>query len=85
MEKAFKYYFSLVTGEIVKILADEVAILENYQIPLRKKPNTCKKCYNRCYSKYDDFNQAYIPCKCVTNAIDNDAYKGTEISFYIPK
>jgi hypothetical protein len=86
MEKEFKYYFSLVTGQKVKILSDEVSLLESYQLPLKKKPsNSCKKCYGRGYLHYDSFNQAYIPCKCIKKLVDLENSANKEISFFNPK
>lgn len=86
MEKEFAYYYSLVTGRVEKILADEIKLLEVYQIPLKKKPqSTCKKCYGKRYSRYDTFNKAYIPCNCVKKVADLENYQNSEISFYIPK
>ncbi len=86
MEKEFKYYFSLVTGQFVKILADEVKLLESYQLLLKKKPNTsCKKCYGRGYLHFDSFNKAYIPCRCVKKLVDMENTENKEISFYNPK
>jgi len=86
MEKEFKYYFSLVTGRIERIMADEVTILEVYQLPLLKKPrHNCKHCYGRGYESYDPLNVAYIPCRCVKKVIDKDVYSGKQISYYNPK
>lgn len=86
MEKEFKYYYSLVTGRIERILSDEVNLLETYQIPLVKRPNdSCKKCYGRGYITYDSFNMAYLPCNCVKKLIDKENYNNKQISFYNPK
>ena len=86
MEKKYKYYYSLVTGHVERILEDELKLLENFQIPLNVLPkDNCNKCYGRRYSTYDAHNKVYNPCSCVRKAIDTENYKGGEISFYIPK
>lgn len=86
MDKEFKYYFSFVTGRVEKILADEVGILDSYQLPLKKKPtSSCRKCYGRGYKHFDKFNQTFIPCKCVKKVMDTEITKDMEISFYNPK
>lgn len=86
MEKQFKYYYSLVTGHVEKILADEIKLLEVYQIPLKVHPKeNCQKCFDRRYVSFDRINKAYLPCACVKKAIDTENYKNGEISFYNPK
>lgn len=82
----YKYYFSIVTGQIVKILPDEVKLLEIYQIPLLKKPNTsCRKCYGRGYSAITSDTKLHNPCSCVIKVIDNSLFTNKEISFFMPK
>lgn len=84
--KEFKYYYSLVTGRVEKILSDEINLLETYQIPLNKSPkNNCNNCYGRFNLSYDKFNMVYKPCTCVKKVIDLENYKTSEISFYNPK
>lgn len=85
-QNSYKYYFSIVTGQIVKILEDEVKLLEVYQIPLLKKPNTsCKKCYGRGYIGRSVDRQLYDPCSCIIKVIDYSLFKNKEISFFMPK
>jgi len=85
-QKEFRYYYSLITGRVERILQDEIKLLEVYQIPLFKRPkSSCNKCYGKTYSNYDKFNKVYIPCSCVKKNIDTENYKNNEISFYIPK
>lgn len=84
--KEFKYYYSVVTGQVVKILADEIKLLEVYQIPLLKKPNTsCKKCYGRGYTGINSQNNLYSPCNCILKIIDHSLFTNKEISFFMPK
>lgn len=84
--KEYKYYFSIVTGQVVKILPDEVNLLEIYQIPLNKRPNTsCKKCYGRGYSSITSDTKLHNPCSCVIKVIDNSVFKNKEITFFMPK
>jgi len=67
-----KLYFSMVSGDMYYIEADEVGILDNTQIPLIKKPKpTCKQCYGRFYTGFDTVKKYYIPCpKCVRGCVD---------------
>ena len=86
MEQKFKYYYSLVTGRIERILADEVKLLEVYQIPLTRRPReNCNKCYGRAFINQDVQHKVYLPCNCVKKVIDTENYKNGEISFYTPK
>ena len=50
MENKNCYYFSLVTGQVEKIMETDLPILEKYQIPIAKAPkDTCSTCFGRGY------------------------------------
>ena len=67
--------FSLVTGDIYTIEKDELSNMDEYQIPLLKKPSSsCKKCYGRMYEGYDILSHTYKPCrKCLAKCIDYES------------
>lgn len=69
--------FSMITGDIYEIEADELKIMDKYQIPLVKKPSpSCRKCYGRMYSDYNSTLKLYTPCsKCVNRCVDFSKYQ----------
>jgi hypothetical protein len=69
--------FSLITGEIYTILSDELKVMDEYQVPLKQKPQSnCSKCYGRLYIGKDHIHQLYIMCpKCSIKCIDTEKIK----------
>jgi len=67
-----KLIFSLITGDIFEMEADEMKNIEKHQIPLTHKPQrSCKKCYGRMHQGFNIVTQAYELCvKCKTKCID---------------
>ena len=68
-------YWSFHTGEVYEVLEDEMQFLDNFQVPLLKRPNpNCKKCYGRFYSSKNMNTELYVPCmKCGKKCIDFDS------------
>ncbi len=84
--KEYRYYFSLVTGQVVRILKDEIKHLEKYQIPLIKEPKSgCSKCFDRKYLHQELDSQIYYPCQCVRKVIDTENYNPDDTKFYLPR
>ena len=53
-------YYSLLSGDVYEISEDEVETLDDFQIPLLKKPNQkCKGCYGRGYIGFDRLKKYY--------------------------
>ena len=69
--------FSMITGDIYEIEADELKNMDKYQIPLKMRPSgSCRKCYGRMYSDFNRTLKIYTPCsKCVNRCVDFDKYK----------
>ena len=82
-----KLFFSLITGNLYYVEADEVNNLDQAQLPLKQKPNSsCKKCYGRFYEGRDVIKNYYIPCsKCSQKCIDYDALKDKDIVVHSPR
>jgi len=68
-------YWSFHTGEVYEVLEDEIPMLDNFQVPLVKRPKAnCKKCYGRFYSGLNTNTGLYIPClKCGRKCISFDS------------
>lgn len=68
------FYFSLFGGTIYQESSDVEPILDAFQIPLKRKPDSsCKVCYGRMYTGYDCIQRHYILCsKCSKKCIDID-------------
>lgn len=71
-DKKIKLFFSMLSGNIYEIEEDETKNLDNFQVPLIKKPHhSCKKCYGRLYTGQNDTKQFYIICRsCGRKCID---------------
>lgn len=74
-------YYSLLSGEIYEIDADEVENMDQFQIPLTQRPKQCKKCFNRGYIGYDSTLKYYPMCKCVLKCIDHSRIKDVKINY----
>ena len=75
-----KLYFSLVSGEIYTVMADEVKNLDKYQIPLLSRPKNCKKCYGRMHVGFNKTIKVYQLCqRCVDHHVDFKQLKTPDI------
>lgn len=60
-----RLYFSLTSGEIYAICADEIKNLDDFQIPLKSRPKSCKVCYGRMHVGFLTTHGIYLMCpKC---------------------
>jgi RNA processing factor Prp31 len=86
-KQELKLFYSLISGEIYTVEADEVDNLDQYQIPLLQRPkDNCKKCYGRMYIGRDVHKDIYIIChKCAKKCVDFDNMKDDEIVVETPK
>lgn len=66
------WYFSIFGGCLYEVDKDEEGVMDAFQIPLKKKPDTsCKKCHGRFYVSYNKTQQHYNMCpKCTKTCID---------------
>lgn len=73
--------FSLNTGDVYTIEADELKNMDKYQIPLKQKPSSsCKKCYGRMHVGFNLTTKVYMPCRrCVTKCVDFKQIANEEI------
>lgn len=69
-------YYSLISGEVYEIQDDEADNLDQYQIPLLKKPNPkCGVCYGRGYVGRDIVKKYFPMCPCISRQINGDRLK----------
>ena len=80
-EKKLKLFFSMLSGEIYQIEEDEVKNLDQFQIPLKQRPNpSCKKCYGRGWIHHNITHRVYEMCRrCARKCIDFDSLKSTKV------
>ena len=73
--------FSLITGDMYEIEADEYKNMDKYQVPLVKYPSqSCKKCHGRMYSGRNLTLNIYVPCsRCMNKCIDHNLLKTDNI------
>ena len=73
--------FSLITGDMYTIDADEFKNMDKYQIPLLKKPSEgCPRCFGRMHDGYNETIKAYVLCKkCVNKCVDFKKLKSETI------
>lgn len=66
-----KLFYSVFSGIIYDVCEDEVANLDNGQIPLIAKPKaSCKRCYGRGYAAKDPARGLYYMCTCMSKVVD---------------
>ncbi len=71
-----KWFFSLKSGDLYQVDTDEAKILDGFQIPLKDRPGSCKKCHGRFYTGFLTTNQIYEICqKCGRKLIDHQFIK----------
>jgi len=66
------WYFSIFGGSLYEVNSDEEAVMDAFQIPLKRIPDSsCKKCLGRFFTGYNSTQQHYIMCpKCSKKCID---------------
>lgn len=70
-EKAL--YYNLSTGEVSEVDIDKLLDLDDFQIPISKKPKpSCKNCHGRGYIGYDNIKKYYPMCRCILKHIDRE-------------
>jgi hypothetical protein len=62
--------YSIFSGTFYEIPEKDVELLNIGQIPLLKKPSSCKKCYGKGHSGRDVNTLAYQVCPCVRKNIN---------------
>lgn len=66
-----KLYYSIFSGIVYEVCADESSVLDDGQIPLISRPKiSCKKCYGRGYEGVDPKRNLYLACGCLRKCID---------------
>jgi len=89
-----KLYFSMISGELYSVEADEVKNLDKSQVPLKQKPNpSCRKCNGRFYigkemqmidGKWQP--RGYMLCpRCAKKCIDFDKLGSDDIVVETPR
>jgi len=71
MQNEQSFYFSIFGGYIYEANKEEEKTLDAFQIPLLKKPESCKKCQGRFHVGFNVDQKHYIICpKCSKKYID---------------
>lgn len=79
-----KLFYSIFSGTIYEVFDQEVANLDEGQIPLKSKPSaSCSTCYGRGYDHHDKVRGIYPICKCMKKHIA-DGYKPATVKL-LPK
>ena len=66
-------YYSLLSGDVYEIDADEVGNLDEFQIQLTAPPKSnCDVCYGRGHIGYDVLKKYYPMCRCIMKKIDKE-------------
>lgn len=65
-------YWSMITGEFLDVLEDEIDTLTPFQVRIKTMPKSnCKVCFGRMYSGKNLNTNLYVPCnKCKKKCID---------------
>ena len=66
-------YFSIFSGDIYEVLEEDEKALDNFQLPLKSRPKSCRKCKGSFYLHYSLTNKQYVICPtCARKHIDYD-------------
>lgn len=75
-------YYSLLSGDVYEISEDEIENLDDYQVPLLKKPKSnCKGCYGRGYIGYNIDKKYYPMCRCTVKNIDRERVEEINLKY----
>lgn len=75
MQESIKNIFSAYSGTFYTIPEKDLSLLDSGQLPLLKKPSSCKKCLGRGHNGRDNQNFSYVVCNCVKKVIDLEEIK----------
>jgi hypothetical protein len=62
--------YSVFSGTYYEIPEKDFPLLDMGQLPLLKRPNSCKKCYNKGNLGRDNISLTYQICSCVKKVMD---------------
>jgi hypothetical protein len=72
-----KTIYSAYSGTFYEIPESDIKLLEMGQIPLLKKPNNCKNCFNRGHIGRDNQTYQYQICNCIRKVLDIEEIKNS--------
>jgi len=75
--KDIRLIYSVFSGTFYKIPEKDFTLLDMGQLPLIKKPNNCKKCYNKGNIGRDNISLTYQICSCVKKVMDMEKIRET--------
>lgn len=67
--------FSSFSGTFYEALEKDFDLLDEGQIPLHKKPRTCKKCHDRGYLGRNTQTLIFEPCPCLLKVVEYSLLK----------
>lgn len=81
-----KLFFSVLSGVIYELPEDMKKSLDQYQIPLTKKPpSNCNKCYGRLYTGYNLSLKVFNVCPRCGNRFIDHAQMKNDLNIETPK
>lgn len=64
-------YFSIFSGDIYEVLCEDEKALDSFQLPLKERPKSCRKCQGYFYLHYSIEDKQYVICpRCAKKYID---------------
>jgi hypothetical protein len=64
-------YFSIFSGDIYEVLPEDEKALDSFQLPLKERPKSCRKCHGYLYLHYSLTDKQYVLCPtCAKKYID---------------
>ena len=73
-------FYSLLSGDVYELSIDEIDNLDEFQIPILRKPkHNCKRCYGRGYIGQDLIKKYYPICSCIGRHIDKERIKTMQL------
>ena len=70
--------YSIFSGTFYEVTTEDFKLLDAGQIPILKKPSSCKKCNGRGHIGRDTENHGYFVCNCLRKVIDYSKVKNAQ-------
>ena len=70
--------YSIFSGTFYEVTREDFKLLDVGQLPLLKKPNSCKKCNGRGHMGRNAENYGYFVCNCLRKVIDHSIIKNAQ-------
>lgn len=72
------WMYSAFSGTFYEVLESDLSKLDEGQIPLKRKPSNCNKCFGRGHNGRDTQSYHYVICNCIRKAVNPEKMKNAK-------